>query len=301
MQQQEDRDRIRGEWMPCDDSDNRLEIAETDDPQLVALRDSYHHGRVIFATRSQVRNFARAVTGDDRIRDAVRALPALRKGRPRGIGGGPSCCAGAPGHAEGHDQVIPPCGEITARGRGECVVFDQVVRDTPEEQALWEAIVVPPEVKERLRNHSLLSMMLRPQVPFAMTGLHGLCTLYGPPGTGKTTLARGLPVQLARFVAGGEVRRIEVNPHGLMSAEHGQSQQRVSELLAEHVPALAGDGRPTVVVLDEVESMTVARSEASLAANPADVHRATDAVLTALVQPLVSSLLVAGVGDGYFW
>lgn len=73
QQQQEDRDRIRGEWMPCDDSDNRLEIAETDDPQLVALRDSYHHGRVIFATRNQVRNFARAVTADDRIRDTVRA------------------------------------------------------------------------------------------------------------------------------------------------------------------------------------------------------------------------------------
>jgi AAA+ superfamily predicted ATPase len=67
-----------------------------------------------------------------------------------------------------------------------------------------------------------------------------------------------------------------------MSAEHGQSQQRVSELLAEHVPALAADNRPTIVVLDEVESMAVARSQASLAANPADVHRATDAVLTAL-------------------
>ena len=164
----------------------------------------------------------------------------------------------------------------------ECVVSDETVRDSPEELALWDAIVVPPGVKERIRNHALLSMTLRPQVPFAVTGLHGLCTLYGPPGTGKTTLARGLPAQLARFVPGGEVRRIEVNPHGLMSAEHGQSQQRVNELLAEYVPALAGDGKPTIVVLDEVESMAVARSEASLAANPADVHRATDAVLTAL-------------------
>ena len=164
----------------------------------------------------------------------------------------------------------------------ECVVADQVIRDMPEERALWEAIVVPSEVKERIRNHGLLSMIVRPQVPFAVTGLHGLCTLYGPPGTGKTTLARGLPAELAKFVSGGEVRRIEINPHGLMSAEHGQSQQRVSELLAEHVPALAADGRPTVVVLDEIESMAVARSEASLAANPADVHRATDAVLTAL-------------------
>jgi SpoVK/Ycf46/Vps4 family AAA+-type ATPase len=119
-------------------------------------------------------------------------------------------------------------------------------------------------------------------MPFAATALHGLCTLYGPPGTGKTTLARGLPAQIARYVPGRQIRRVEINPHGLMSAEHGQSQQRVNELLSEHVPALAADGMPTVVVLDEVESMAVARSAASLAANPADVHRATDAVLTAL-------------------
>src|SRR5207253_3240998 len=46
----------------------------------------------------------------------------------------------------------------------------------------------------------------------------------------------------------------------------------------------AADGRPTIVLLDEVESMAVARSAASLEANPADVHRATDAVLTALDQ-----------------
>ena len=67
-----------------------------------------------------------------------------------------------------------------------------------------------------------------------------------------------------------------------MSGEHGKSQQQVGELLADYVPALADDGLPTVVILDEVESMVVARSQASLAANPADVHRATDAVLTAL-------------------
>jgi ATP-dependent 26S proteasome regulatory subunit len=45
---------------------------------------------------------------------------------------------------------------------------------------------------------------------------------------------------------------------------------------------MVDDGLPTVVLLDEVESMVVARSQASLAANPADVHRATDAVLTAI-------------------
>jgi len=164
----------------------------------------------------------------------------------------------------------------------ECVVVNEVVHENSREEALWDAIVVPDQVKAQLRNQSLLSLQLRPTMPFVATALHGLCTLYGPPGTGKTTLARGLPAQIARHVSGREVRRIEINPHGVMSAEHGQSQQRVSELLAEHVPALAADGMPTVVVLDEVESMAVARSAASLAANPADVHRATDAVLTAL-------------------
>lgn len=164
----------------------------------------------------------------------------------------------------------------------ECVLSDEVITADSAETALWDAIVVPDEIKERLRNQTMLSLLVRPELPFTVTALHGLCTLYGPPGTGKTTLARGLPVQVARYVAGGEVRRIEINPHGLMSAEHGQSQSRVSELLGEYVPGLASDGLPTVVILDEVESMAVARSAASLAANPADVHRATDAVLTAL-------------------
>lgn len=78
------------------------------------------------------------------------------------------------------------------------------------------------------------------------------------------------------------MRLIDVNPHGLMSADHGRSQQLVSELLCEVVPGEADDRLPTIVVLDEVESMAVARSEASLAANPVDVHWATDAVLTAM-------------------
>ncbi|MEU4574586.1 AAA family ATPase [Nonomuraea sp. NPDC023979] len=164
----------------------------------------------------------------------------------------------------------------------ECVLSDEVISADSAEAALWDAIVVPKEIKERLRNQTVLSLFMRRDLPFAVTALHGLCTLYGPPGTGKTTLARGLPAQIACYVPGGKVRRIEINPHGLMSAEHGQSQQRVSELLSEYVPGLASDGLPTVVILDEVESMAVARSAASLAANPADVHRATDAVLTVL-------------------
>ncbi|MCV7051736.1 AAA family ATPase [Mycobacterium heidelbergense] len=146
---------------------------------------------------------------------------------------------------------------------------------------LWDVIVTAGDVKDRLLRSALLALTVRSKLPFHVTALHGLALLTGPPGTGKSTLARGLASKVAETID-GKARLIEINPHGLMSGEHGQSQQRVHRLLAEHVPLMADDGIPTVVLLDEVESMAVARGSASLAANPADVHRATDAVLTAL-------------------
>jgi SpoVK/Ycf46/Vps4 family AAA+-type ATPase len=173
---------------------------------------------------------------------------------------------------------------------------------------LWDAVIVDPQVKTRLINHTVLALSLRGQLPFEVTAVHGLICLVGPPGTGKTTLARGLAHQLSAVLGGRPARLIEVNPHGLMSAEHGRSQQLVEELLVDHLPSLSDDGVPTVVLLDEVESMAVARSEASLSANPVDVHRATDAVLTALdrlasVAPnlvfVVTSNFVRGLDDAF--
>lgn len=162
-----------------------------------------------------------------------------------------------------------------------CITFEGSLPNRRLE-GVWESIVGVEKIKEQLANQALLSLGLRAQLPFSACALHGLILLHGDPGTGKTTLARGLGQEIAPLVKGGSVRLIEVNPHGLMSADHGQSQQRVTELLCEDIPLRADDGRPTIVLVDEVESMVVARSAASLEANPADVHRATDAVLMAL-------------------
>jgi SpoVK/Ycf46/Vps4 family AAA+-type ATPase len=159
-------------------------------------------------------------------------------------------------------------------------------RALPDERltASWGSIVTPPGLKEQILNVALLALEVRRRLTVDVTAIHGLILLYGPPGTGKTTLGRGLAQEVASLVPGKKARLIEVNPHGLMSVEHGQSQQKVIELLTEHIPDLAADGLATLALLDEVESMAVARSAASLSANPADIHRATDAVLTGLDQ-----------------
>ena len=146
----------------------------------------------------------------------------------------------------------------------------------------WNSIVVDASIKERLLRATALNLRLRADLPFETTALHGLVLLYGPPGTGKTTLARGLAHQVAAFTTSKKAQFIEVDPHGMMSAEHGESQKAVTQLLTEQIPGRLKKGVPCVVLLDEIESMAIARSEASLATNPVDVHRATGAVLAAL-------------------
>lgn len=55
----------------------------------------------------------------------------------------------------------------------------------------------------------------------------------------------------------------------------------MSDLFAQSISEAASLG-PTIVLLDEVETLAADRAKLSLEANPIDVHRATDAVLVQL-------------------
>lgn len=61
----------------------------------------------------------------------------------------------------------------------------------------------------------------------------------------------------------------------------GITHRAVAELFSQTISELASSG-PTIVLLDEVETLAVDRSKLSLDANPVDIHRATDAVLVQL-------------------
>ena len=146
---------------------------------------------------------------------------------------------------------------------------------------LWDSIILDDGLKKQLLSQAVLNFTLRSKVSRTVLPLHGIILLVGPPGTGKTSLARGLAHKAASLFPGGKFRLLEVEPHSLASASLGKSQRAVTDLFAQAISEAAA-ASPTVVLLDEVETLAADRSKMSLEANPVDVHRATDAVLVQL-------------------
>lgn len=147
---------------------------------------------------------------------------------------------------------------------------------------LWDSIVLDDQLKRQLVAQAITNFTVRPKVARSVLPLHGVILLVGPPGTGKTSLARGLAHQTASVLKGGKPFKLyEVDPHALTGAMLGHSQKSVAHLFHTTIAEAALSG-PTIVLLDEIETLAADRSRLSLEANPVDVHRATDAVLVQL-------------------
>jgi SpoVK/Ycf46/Vps4 family AAA+-type ATPase len=147
--------------------------------------------------------------------------------------------------------------------------------------ALWDSIILDEERKSQLLSQAVLNFTLRPKVARDVIPLHGVILLIGPPGTGKTSLAKGLANKVAQVFKGSGMQLLEVEPHSLTSSAMGKTQRAVSDLFSQSI-AESAMTTPTIVLLDEVETLAVDRSKLSLEANPIDIHRATDAVLVQL-------------------
>lgn len=146
-------------------------------------------------------------------------------------------------------------------------------------RAGWDHLIGLDHQKNQLLSWAALTLRAA-VLDRTATAVNRLAVIQGPPGTGKTTLARSLGAPLAA-VCKVPIRVIEFAAHEAMSGEHGRTQREVHRVLTEVVPDLAGADH-AILVVDEVESLAVHRGSASLEANPVDVHRTTDAVLTAL-------------------
>jgi SpoVK/Ycf46/Vps4 family AAA+-type ATPase len=159
----------------------------------------------------------------------------------------------------------------------------QRIRRLPDAKlgALWDSIILDDGLKSQLLSQAVLNFTLRGKVDRSVIPLHGVILLVGPPGTGKTSLARGLAHRTATSFSGARFRLLEVEPHMLTSSAMGKTQRAVSELFSQSISEAAAAG-PTIVLLDEVETLAADRSKMSLEANPIDIHRATDAVLVQL-------------------
>ncbi len=181
------------------------------------------------------------------------------------------------------EKSADPSGAGSAGVDGVGVLDSRLLPD-PELTRQWDSVIVDGSQKDRLLSQSILNFTLRGKVNSALLPLHGLIVLHGPPGTGKTSLARGLASRTAEVVGGiGKFQYIEVEPHAIASAALGRTQRAVRDLLGQTVAEQAARG-PLVVLLDEVETLAASRARMSLEANPIDVHRATDAVLSELDQ-----------------
>ncbi len=147
--------------------------------------------------------------------------------------------------------------------------------------ALWDSIILDEQLKSQLLSQAALNFTVRGKVDRTVLPLHGVILLSGAPGTGKTSLARGLAHRTAKLFPTSNFRLLEVEPHSLTSSAMGKTQRAVSDLFSQAI-AEAATGGPTIVLLDEVETLAADRSKMSLEANPIDIHRATDAVLVQL-------------------
>lgn len=186
------------------------------------------------------------------------------------------------------NRVTPfgPVGDTTSRPKRRSA--DQKgfhdIRSLPDAEfdGVWESIILPSGLKDRLLAQAVLNFTARGRLQQVHLPVHGIILMVGPPGTGKTSLARGLASRTAASL-GGTFTFIEVDPHALASAAHGKTQQAVSHLLGTVLAEESSSG-PCIVLLDEVETLAADRRKMSMEANPVDVHRATDAVLTQLDQ-----------------
>lgn len=147
---------------------------------------------------------------------------------------------------------------------------------------LWENLVYESNVKENLVQCMETTLLFsdRNISPNVITW-NRVILLHGPPGTGKTSLCKALAHKLAirmskRYSYG---QLLEVNSHSLFSKWFSESGKLVGKMFSKVQELVENPNALVIVLIDEVESLTHARSSHS-GVEPSDAIRTVNAVLT---------------------
>ncbi|MCA1824076.1 MAG: AAA family ATPase [Frankia sp.] len=116
----------------------------------------------------------------------------------------------------------------------------------------WDDVVLAPEAREQLAE--ILAAFTEPETArsLGVSPPAGIL-LHGPPGTGKTTVAKVLASECAASFH-------EFSAADLLSKWYGESEQRVARVFER-----ARASRPTIVFIDEIDSLLRRRSSDSAA------------------------------------
>ncbi|XP_065827691.1 pachytene checkpoint protein 2 homolog isoform X2 [Oscarella lobularis] len=151
-----------------------------------------------------------------------------------------------------------------------------------EFHGLWESLVYDSSVKAQLLSYASTALLFSDRdVDQHIVSCNRVILLHGPPGTGKTSLSKALAqklcVRMGRYRSG---RLMEINSHSLLSKWFAESGKLVNRIFEEIEKFAQNSELLVCVLIDEVESLSAARSAAIKSTEPTDAVRVVNAFLT---------------------
>ncbi|WWC58145.1 uncharacterized protein I303_100680 [Kwoniella dejecticola CBS 10117] len=179
--------------------------------------------------------------------------------------------------------------------------FDNDLEDTDESESvsagsmrilpsaeldgLWQTLVYSNNLKTRLLNYCYSTTYFSEnEIDSNVIAWNRVMLLHGPPGTGKTSLCRALAQKISIRMSDSYPRSklIEINSHSLFSKWFSESGKLVQKLFDTITLEVDDEQQFVVLMIDEVESLTAARSAAMTGNEPSDSLRVVNALLTQL-------------------
>ncbi|KFP33020.1 Pachytene checkpoint protein 2 [Colius striatus] len=176
-----------------------------------------------------------------------------------------------------------PSSENLEEENEDIIAASHWVLPAAEFHGLWESLVYDTEVKSHLLDYVTTTLLFSDRnVDSNLIAWNRVVLLHGPPGTGKTSLckalAQKLTIRLSYRYRYGQL--IEINSHSLFSKWFSESGKLVTKMFQKIQELIDDKDALVFVLIDEVESLTAARSAFKAGTEPSDAIRVVNAVLT---------------------